>query len=180
MDLTGTFRGLMQDWKSHKFLISVEVNEDMSHINVGELQNRELDITLEEHKEKRSLSANAYFHVLNGKLADKLRISKPRMKNILLYRYGQAEMIDGAEATMHSNVPPSKILEQEELHCFPIGTDYEGLTIYRIQRNSRTYNSLEFSILLDGVIDECKENGIETMTPEQVAHLLKLWEEQNG
>lgn len=180
MELTGTLKWMMKNWQNDKFVVSVEVNETITREMVEAIQNCELDIILEQHKEKRSLTANSYFHVLNGKLADKLRISKPRMKNILLYRYGQAEMIDGAEATMHSNVPPSKILEQEELHCFPIGTDDEGLTIYRIQRNSRTYNSLEFSILLEGVIEECKDWGIETMPPDKLAHLLSMWGEKYG
>lgn len=180
MGLTGTLRGIMKNWETDRFVISVEVNENMSQINLQEIQNRELDIILEEHKEKRSLTANRYFHVLNDKLADRLRISKPRMKNILLYRYGQAEMVDGAEATMHSNLPPSKILEQEEMHFFPVGTDDDGLTVYRIQRKSRTYNSLEMSILIDGVVDECKENGIEVMPPDKLAHLLKMWEEKYG
>ena len=180
MELTGTLKSIGRDWQSNKYVISVEVNENIYKEMVDGIQNCELDIILEEHKEKRSLNANSYFHVLNGKLADKTRISKPRMKNILLYRYGQAEMIDGNEATMHSNVPPSKILEQEELHCFPIGTDDEGLTIYRIQRNSRTYNSLEFSILLEGVIDECRDWGIETMPPDKLEHLLRMWGEKYG
>ena len=181
MDCTGILKNITKDWMTDKFLMTFEINENVSHEVIEEIRKcKKLSIIAEEHKEKRSRDANAYFHVLNGKLADKLRISKPRMKNILLYRYGQSEMIDDMEATMHSNVSASKILEQEELHCFPIGTDDEGLTIYRIQRNSRTYNSLEMSILIDGVIEECKEHGIETMPPEQLARMMDLWEKNHG
>ena len=45
---------------------------------------------------KRSLNANAYFHVLVGKIAEaqKPPISKARAKNILLGRYGQRELTD--------------------------------------------------------------------------------------
>jgi hypothetical protein len=181
MECTGTLKTVTKDWLTDKFVMTFEINENVSHEVIEDIRKcKKLSIIAEEYKEKRSRDANAYFHVLCGKLADKLRISKPRMKNILLYRYGQSEMIDDVEATMHSNVPPSKILEQEEMHFFPIGTDDEGLTIYRIQRKSRTYNSLEMSILIDGVVDECKEHGIETMTPEQLARMMDLWEKNHG
>jgi hypothetical protein len=180
MEGTGVVHGITKDWETDKFLVTFKLNENIDLDVIESIRKCEkLSIIADEYREKRSRDANAYFHVLCGKLADKLRISKPRMKNILLYRYGQSEMIDDAEATLHSNVPPSKILEQEELHCFPIGTDDEGLTIYRIQRNSRTYNSLEMSILIDGTVDECKEHGIETMPPDKLKHLINMWGEKN-
>jgi hypothetical protein len=176
MECTGTLKTVTKDWMTDKFIMTFEINENVSHEVIEDIRKCEkLSITAEQYKEKRSLSANAYFHVLNGKLADKLRISKPRMKNILLYRYGQTELIGDEVATMHSNVPASQLLEQEELHFFPVGTDDEGLTIYRIQRNSRTYNSLEMSILIDGTVEECKEHGIETMSPLELKRLTEMW-----
>ena len=181
MVCTGVLQSVNRDWSTDKLIMTLIINENVSHEVIEEIRKCEkLSIALEEFKEKRSLSANAYFHVLNGKLADKLRISKPRMKNILLYRYGQTEFIGDEVATMHSNVPASKLLEQEELHFFPVGTDDEGLTIYRIQRNSRTYNSLEMSILIDGTVEECKEHGIETLTPRELAIMYEKWGERHG
>lgn len=181
MECTGTLKTVTKDWMTDKFLMTFEINENIPHEVIEDIRKcKKLSIIAEEFKEKRSLSANAYFHVLNGKLADKLRISKPRMKNILLYRYGQIEFIGDDVATMHSNVPASQLLEQEELHFFPVGTDDEGLTIYRIQRNSRTYNSLEMSILIDGTVEECKEHGIETLTPRELAIMYEKWGEKHG
>lgn len=182
MEGTGVVHGITKDWETDKFLVTFKVNESMTPEEIESLcKCKKLSIIAKQYREKRSLDANAYFHVLCGKLADKLRISKPRCKNILLYRYGQSEMLDeSTEAILHSNVPSEKMLEQEQLHCFPIGTDEEGMTIYRIQRPSHTLNSYEFSILIDGVIDECKDWGIETMTPEQLARMMDLWEKNHG
>lgn len=181
MDCTCILNTVTRDWVSDKFIMAFEINESVPLEVIEELRKCEkLSIKVDEYKEKRSLSANAYFHVLNGKLADKLRISKPRMKNILLYRYGQTEFIGDEVATMHSNVPASQLLEQEELHFFPVGIDDEGLTIYRIQRNSRTYNSLEMSILIDGTVEECKEHDIETLTPRELAIMYEKWGEKHG
>ena len=183
MDFTGSVKSIVQDFETGKFNVTFELDREgaIPVINMlGNMMKEKLNISADKFKKKRSLDANAYFHVLNGKLADRLRISKPRMKNILLYRYGQSEMIDGKEAVMHSNVPASKLLEQEELHCFPIGTDDEGLTIYRIQRGSRTYTTLEMSILIDGLVEECKEHDIETLTPRELAIMYEKWGKKNG
>ena len=49
----------------------------------------EVDITVGQVKQKRSLNANAYFHLLVGKMADKLNISKQAVKNTMIIRYGQ-------------------------------------------------------------------------------------------
>lgn len=181
MECTGTISSVSKDWQSERFIISFEMNEIISHEVIEDMRRcKKLSISVDEFKEKRSRDANAYFHVLCGKLADKHRISKPRMKNILLYRYGQTEFIGENIAAVHSNVPASQILEQEELHMFPVGTDEEGLTIYRIQRNSRTYNSKEMSILIDGTVEDCKEHGIETLTPRELAIMYQKWGEKHG
>ena len=183
MDFTGSVKSIVQDFETGKFNVTFELDREgaVPVINMlGNMMKEKLSISADKFKKKRSLDANAYFHLLCGKLADKLRISKPRMKNILLYRYGQTELIDGKEALMHSNVPASSLLEQEELHCFPIGTDDEGLTIYRIQRGSRTYTSMEMSILIEGLVEECKEHDIETLTPRDLAIMYEKWGKKNG
>ena len=51
-----------------------------------------LSITVKRLRKKRSLNANAYFHVLVGKIAEKNHTSKAFTKNLLMARYGQEEM----------------------------------------------------------------------------------------
>ena len=46
------------------------------------MEDKELTIRVTRKANKRSLNANAYFHVLVGKIADKLTISKAKCKNI--------------------------------------------------------------------------------------------------
>lgn len=40
---------------------------------------------------------------------------------------------------------------------------------------SSTYDAKEMSVLIDGVVSECKEMGIETMTPDEIARLKSEW-----
>ena len=74
-----------------KFRVTFEVD------SVDELNGLEglLNITVKKLSKKRSLNANAYFHLLVGKIAEKNHTSKARTKNLLMARSGQEEIIDG-------------------------------------------------------------------------------------
>lgn len=179
MDFTGHFDNLMVDLMANKQKAVLTLNEDARHA-FDELKDCEkLSITIKKYRQKRSLDANSYFHVLVGKIADVLNISKPRSKNILIGRYGQPELLDdGSPAIMKTNVPVSKMLEQETLHCYPCGSKTENgqeLTFYRIYRGSHTYDTKEMSILIDGTVEEAKDLGIETMTPDQIKEMKQKW-----
>lgn len=128
-------------------------------------------------KKKRSLDANAYFHVLVGKIADKLRISKAKCKNILISRYGQYEIIDG-EQTIISVSSEIDMENREDIHCNPLGYGYvngKQFTHYAIMRPSHLLDSKEFAILLDGTVDEAKQMGIEVLSPEEIKRIESLW-----
>lgn len=180
MKLTGLFAGISKDYVTNKFLLTVRVNEDIA-AGYEELKDLEcLDISIEKHRRRRSLDANAYFHVLVGKIADKLRISKPRCKNILIGRYGQIEYLDdGVPAVIKTNVDVDQMLEQETLHVVPCGVDRQGgkdINYFRIYRGSHTYDTREMSILIDGTVQEAKEQGIETMTPSEIERMKSAWQ----
>lgn len=183
MNLTGRIVGITTNFLTKKFEMTIEVNED--HVlttEYEELKDTELlDIRIKKYRKKRSLDANAYFHVLVDKLADKLRISKVRCKNIMIGRYGQPFLLDETtEAVIKTNIPVSQMLESETVHCMPCGCRNEGeqeVVFYKVFRGSSTYNTKEMSILIEGVVDECKEQGIETMTPAELDRMLSKWKE---
>lgn len=133
----------------------------------------EIDIDIKEHKEKRSLNANAYFHVLVDQLRQKLKISFAACKNHLITSYGQLEYIDDTPAVIKTNIEPERMREIETLHCLPIVVKEveEGAYWYRLYRGTHTYDSREMAMLIDGTIEECKEQGIETMTPNELERL---------
>lgn len=72
-----------------------------------------------------------------------------------------------------------RMLEQENLHCVPCGGKTEENRLqtyfYRVYRGSHTYNTEEMSILIDGVVQEAKDQGIETATPDEIERLKSLW-----
>ena len=140
---------------------------------------------IEPHKEKakRSLNANAYFHVLVQKLAQAQTppITLARCKNMMIADYGQPEYIDGQQAIIKSNVPHEKMQEIEYLHTALVKVSEENNTLvyfYRIYRGSHTYNTEEMQKLIAGTVQECENVGIETATPNEIAKMIAQWGEK--
>lgn len=139
---------------------------------------------IKEHREKRSLDANAYFHVLCDKLRLKLGISMARCKNHLISDYGQIQYLpDGAPMIYKTNAPEDYMAELETIHtkCVKV-TEENGKEVffYRLYRGSHEYDTKEMSQLIDGTVQECKAVGIETATPDEIARMEALWEKRKA
>ena len=165
VDIVRTFEG--------KFRITFEV-DCIDEINGLEGM---LSIIVKKISKKRSLNANAYFHLLVGKIAEKNHTSKAFAKNLLMARYGQEEIIDGERYIISalSNIP---MCEREDIHCKAIGyghTNGKEFTHYCVMRPTHEYDSVEMAHLIDGTVEEAKELGIPTMTPNEIERMKELW-----
>ena len=146
---------------------------DRTYLNSEFLDGRELDLSLKEFKPKRSLNANAYMWALIGKIAEVLRISQNEVYHRMLCDYGTLEKEDGCVQYVSIRAD-AKLTGWLYVHTKPIKTvDLEGkkFTHYAPIKGSSEYNTKEMSFLLDGVIYEAKELGIEVMTPEELERL---------
>lgn len=183
MELKGQLKSISRDYFTGCTLITCETEETVAP-RLEELQGFPLTITLKKFRRKRSLDANAYYWVLVAKLGDKLGLSKPYLHNLLLRRYGQPEIIDGR--MIYLVLPDSDLGariadEAETYHIKPTsevktGRDGKQFRTYVMLRGSSTYNTEEMSHLIDGLISECKESGVETASPEEIKRMLELYE----
>lgn len=143
---------------------------------VNDLMDKDIRVKLTQWRNIRSLNANAYFHLLCDKLADAMSMSKPRMKNLLLYRYGQrARDKEGNLAIIKTNADEDELLEREDFHCWPIQNAPDGTPMYVLLGHSRFYDTKEMSILIDGTVAEAKAQGIETLTPNEIEAMKQKW-----
>ena len=128
-----------------------------------------------EYHPKRSLSANAYAWVLIGKIADTLRKSKEDIYLQMLKDYGQSEFV-----SVRSDVNVSGYFKYFEEY----GKGHvqgKEFTHYKVYKGSSEYDSREMSILIDGIVQEAQNLGIETRTPEEVEQMIKDMEtNENG
>ena len=94
-----------------------------------------------------------------------IKKSKEEIYLQMLKDYGQSEIV-----CVLSEVNPIGYFKYYEKIGKRIISNKE-FTLYKIFKGSSEFNSKEMSIFIDGIIQECKNVGIETMTPEQVALL---------
>ena len=55
----------------------------------------------------------------------------------------------------------------------------DGFVIVNLYYGSSTYNTRQMSRLLDSVIEDCRDQGIQTMTPDEIAKLKSLWKAES-
>lgn len=135
------------------------------------LFNQEKDKVFEikEYKEKRSLNANNYAWKLITEIGNVLRKSKEEVYLQMLKDYGQQEMV-----SVLSSIDPKGFFKYYEKAGISMLNDKE-FTHYRIFKGTSEYDTKEMSIFIDGVVQEAKQLGIETKTPEEMERLKRLW-----
>ncbi len=128
-------------------------------------QDKDKQFTIKEHKEKRSLNANNYYWKLVNEIANKLHTSKEEVHERMIKRYSQSEYISVLE-----DVDISKFVRYfEEKNTFIFNN--RKFKSYLVFKGSSEMDTKEMSILIDGIVSEAKEMGIETLPPDELAKL---------
>ena len=154
----------------NKLIIPI-MYEDKAKKFLDEMKDKEYDLVIKEHKEKRSLDSNAYCWLLCNKIADVLSTDKDSVYRANLMAFGQSDRIIVLEEALESLKRSYKYTEIASKFERK-GKKYLELIIYH---GSSTYNSKEMSILINGIVQEAQALGIETMTPEELESLNSTW-----
>lgn len=128
-------------------------------------QSREKLFEVKEHKEKRTLTQNAYMWSLINEIANKMRLSKEDTYIKMLKDYSQV-----AKVTVRADIEVSRFFKYYE---FERVTQINGVNfnIYKVYEGSSKMDKNEFRVLLDGVIQEAQQLGICTLTPNEIERL---------
>lgn len=139
-------------------------------------------VSLEVRKQtkKRSLDANAYCWALLERLAEVLGRSKDDLyreyiKSVGVYRDFHL-LPEEAESlrTAWGLLGTGWITEQVDYT-----PDGEHLLIRAYYGSSR-YNSKQMARLIDSIVEDCKDQGIETLTPSELASMKEAWGRAEG
>ncbi len=135
---------------------------------------------VKEHREKRSLSQNAYYWKLITEVARRQKRSVAYIHNTELRaaRYARwfgdqlvlVEIPDTDEAE-------AQIMEQTEYHLAPTNKREGDKRIYVMLRGSSDFTTVEMSHLLDLLIQDAQALGIETMTETELAK-IRMYEQE--
>jgi hypothetical protein len=178
-DLTGRISNIAISYATGKPLLTVEVNEDKSTLlqMYDELKAAErLTIKIGKFKKKRSLDANAYCWTLVSHLSEKLNIPKTD-----IYRAAIKEIGGNSDTVCVQDKAVQSLCDGWQRNGLGWLTDtmpskIEGCTNVVLYYGSSTYDVAQMSRLINNIVEECKAQGIETKSKEEVASMLHQWE----
>jgi hypothetical protein len=172
MKFTGRVRSVNRDWETGQLTIEFTVNERAAEMEIDNIKDLPvLDVEAKKHRKKRSIEANALLWACLGDIAAALRTDKWSVYLIMLKRYGKYTYIC---------VKPKAVeaVKKQWRECEEIGPIYVGGEAY-VQMlcyfGSSTYDSKEMSVLIDGVISEMMDIGLQPPLPRDVKAAIEQW-----
>jgi hypothetical protein len=177
--MDGVLIGRLKDvtfTRSGEQIISFSTKTDFT-VQFDALKDCDVDVKIKKHRKKRSADANAYCWVLCQKLAEKLSENDPKMTKDEVYRLaiskvgifkdfcGLAE--SDAKTLRHAWEMLGTGWITEQVDYSPDG---DAVTV-RCYYGSSTYNTKQMSRLIEYLVEDCKELGIETLSPDELRRL---------
>jgi hypothetical protein len=140
-------------------------------------------VTVAETRRKRSLNANAYFWALCSNVAEKVLSTREEV-----YRKYLRDL-----SLMDPSVTVSVVVRNEAVGVFMKTWEGQGLGNFsevseRLERFSKLechygsshFDSRQFSRLLEEVVRDCREMGIETKNRQEIEALVERWGKDNA
>lgn len=176
METIARIKDVFRDWQTGKLVISFYVDAEISE----ELQNltlcERLRLRFEKYREKRSRNANNLMWDCIGEIAKDQGTDKWDVYLLMLKRYGVFTYVC---------IPPGAVemTKKQWRECEEIGEiRINGRKAVQMlcYFGSSTYNTKQFSVLLNGIISEMKEMGLNTPTSGEMRRSLEQWEKVCG
>ena len=178
--MKGRITALLAD-ENADLLVTVKIDKsDRKTLRetVARLREGDVELELKKYIEKRSLSANAYFWVLCGKVAEKMGIDKDEVYQAHIVRQGIYKVVeinnDAADTFIHAWG-----MNGTGWLCEKTSVGAERTTINAFYGSS-VYNKKQMARLIDGLVQDAQAIGIETKTPEEIANMINLMEVNNN
>lgn len=179
MDCTGRLHSVNKDWRTGRVILSFEIDgeptEAINCISQCEL----LNITAKKYRKKRSLDANGYCWAIITKIANHpdIKSSKEEVYEEMLQKYGYLYKDEEGyiPMTVKAGVDMSKIVGHWKFY-----KSNGKFDSYLMIKGSSEYNTQEMAHFIDMVVQEAKELGIETLTPDELERMKASWRNQSS
>lgn len=165
---------ISRDFDTNSKIIEVITDEpDLSRLDA--LRDVLCDVTIKKWHPKRSLTANAYCWVLCQKLAEVLNTSKEEVYEAQLQKYGYF-LLNEDESPVTITVSSRVDMSRIDGHFRFCKESRDGrFKSYILIRGTSNYDSKEMAHFIDGLVYECKEQGIETLPPGELERMVNEW-----
>ena len=148
-------------------VLSEFIQGDTKILTVQIGKNEEIEVK----KKKRSKNANSYFWELLQKLCEEMNIDviqeyKKRVKELGIFKQWEISI---------ENVPTfEKLWQDRGIAWFTEKVEEIGnKAIINAYYGSSSYNSRQFSKLLDNLVQDCKSVGIQTLDELEIEELIR-------
>lgn len=130
-------------------------------------KNDDKEYEIKEYNKKRTLNQNSYYYELLGQLSKKMRIPSEELHFELIKKSCPFEDYLVPDEANLRGIKYYEVLNKRKVNdkLFKVIRTYVG---------SSSLDTIEMGMLLDNLIEECHDQNIETMTPEQIAKLKGL------
>lgn len=163
MKAKGRITGIQMPFRSKRPVVSFEVQADPEALE--KYMDIDLDISFSRHRNRRSIDANAFLWACLGEIARAINSDTWSIYLYMLERYGKFT---------HILVKPEAVEQVRQVwRETKIVGEKNGMIQMLCFFGSSTYNTKEFSQLLDGVVSEMKEMHLETPPDEEMKRLLE-------
>jgi hypothetical protein len=136
-----------------------------------------LEVEIKQHRNTRSLNANAYFHLLVGKIAVAMNLGEEETKVRLVLEYGSVMRDENGEK-VGFKLPVSVDVNQIYKYAKWFDERMENgrkFNCYIIYGHTHNLDTKQMARLIDGTVYEAQELGLETMTPAELSALKQEW-----
>ena len=149
----------------------------LEHIaeELNELRDKDIDLTIERHRKKRSLDANAYCWTLIGKLAEKLRMSPEEVYRDAIRDIGGNYTIICVREQDAEKIAGWWRYKGIGWLAAPMESKVGGCVNLMLHVGSSKYDTAQMSLLIDRIAQDCKDQGIAIRPPEEIEALAKAW-----
>lgn len=163
MKAKGRITGIQMPFRSKRPVVSFEVQAEPEALE--KYMDIDLDISFSRHRNRRSIDANAFLWACLGEIARAINSDTWSIYLYMLERYGKFT---------HILVKPEAVEQVRQVwRETKIVGEKDGMIQMLCFFGSSTYNTKEFSQLLDGVVSEMKEMHLETPPDEEMKRLLE-------
>lgn len=171
MKFTGTVKKVMLAADEYSVTFTINEPEALNALRKFKEDGKLIMAEVDEYRNKRGRDANACLWWCLGRIAKALTTDTWAVYLKMLRRYGVFE-------TVTVNVDALENLRKKWRESEIIGSRIINKRLYcdvNLYFGSSTYDTEEFSALLDGVISEMKDMGLEPPLPEEVRTALEKW-----
>lgn len=179
MDCKAKIRGISRDWNTGKLILQILLED--AHPSELEWFTEDMDLRLRLSRwiQRRSLNANAYCFAILTEMALKLGTTKEALYERYIQDYAPVAQDEEGYIviTVKSHVDMGRI----QGHWKRLKDSEDGKwTSYAMLTGSSEFDTETMAHFLDAIIEDAKELGIDTRTPDEIERLKSLWHGQQS